>query len=94
MKKYFLLLSFVILLPVFSFPQDNNSDIPCDSTLWQHVYKAYRLKVIEQCKTVSGTIKLIRKEKDGDLHIQLKLDKGQRKLLNKKIKPGRKAVWY
>jgi hypothetical protein len=91
MKKYLLLLSFVIFLPVLTFSQDNNSNISCDSSLWQHVYKAYRLEVIEECKTVTGTINLIRKEKDGDLHIQLKLDKGQGYLLNKKNKTRQKG---
>jgi hypothetical protein len=84
MKEYLLLLSFVICLPVLSFPQDNNSDISCDLTLWKYVYRADRLKVIQQCKTVTGTINLIRQEKDGDLHIQLKLDEWQENILNKK----------
>lgn len=54
----------------------------CDSKLWEHVYHKYRLKVIEECKTVTGTIEKIRKENDGDLHILLKLDDGQENLLN------------
>jgi hypothetical protein len=50
--------------------------------LWQHVYHPDRLTVIQKCKTVTGTIALIRSEKDGDYHIQIKLDPGQSALLN------------
>lgn len=58
--------------------------IPCDTTLWEHVYHAKRLVVIERCKTVTGIIYSRKKEKDGDIHIRLRLDKGQEKLLNEK----------
>ena len=58
--------------------------IPCDTILWEHVYHAKRLVVIERCKTVTGVIFSKKKEKDGDIHIRLRLDKGQGKLLNEK----------
>ena len=56
----------------------------CDSSQWQHIYHSYRLKVIEQCKTVIGIVDGVRQEKDGDYHIRLRLDSGQESLLNEK----------
>jgi hypothetical protein len=64
--------------------EKNISDIRCDSSLWEHVYHAKRLIVYEQCKTVSGIIKLVRKEPDGDYHIRLKPDSEYENLLNEK----------
>lgn len=46
----------------------------CDSSLWSHVYHPYRLKVIEKCKTVTGTIKNFVHEADGDFHVRLDVD--------------------
>jgi len=40
------------------------------------------LKVIDPCKTVTGTILNMVPKPDGDYHIQVKLDPGQRDLLN------------
>ena len=57
---------------------------PCDTILWEHVYHSKRLVVIERCETVTGIIYSKKKEKDGDIHIRLRLDKGQEKLLNEK----------
>jgi hypothetical protein len=57
-------------------------NISCDSSLWEHVYHSYRLKVVEKCKSVTGLIELLRKEADGDYHILLRLDEGQDNLLN------------
>jgi len=56
----------------------------CDSSLWVHVYHNYRLKVIQECKTVTGVVDSKRREKDGDYHIRLRLDSGQENLLNDK----------
>ncbi len=39
-----------------------------------HVYNPGRLVVLDPCKTVSGTIAKIIKEKDGDTHLRLKVD--------------------
>ena len=61
---------------------ESTKEIPCDDTLWNHVYHKNRLKVIEQCKIVRGIIIKEKNEKDGDLHILLKLDSGQENLLN------------
>ncbi|TRZ80432.1 MAG: hypothetical protein D4R90_01675 [Nitrosopumilales archaeon] len=54
----------------------------CDATLWNHVYHPQRLKVIDPCKTVTGVIQSIKKEADGDYHIQLKLDAQFSNLVN------------
>ncbi len=39
-----------------------------------HVYNPGRLVVLDPCKTVSGTVVKMIKEKDGDTHIRLKVD--------------------
>jgi hypothetical protein len=51
-------------------------------TLWQHVYHPDRLEVHDACRTVTGTVRHIRREPDGDLHVQVELDAGQENLLN------------
>lgn len=58
--------------------------ISCDDALWNNVYHKYRLRVIEECKQVSGIVRSVRHEKDGDLHIAIYPDKGQEYLLNEK----------
>jgi hypothetical protein len=58
----------------------------CDGTLWDHVYHAQRLWVMEACKTVEGTIVALRKEADGDLHIRLDVD--DKTLLNERNYSG------
>ncbi|HVU94626.1 MAG TPA: hypothetical protein VHE34_05345 [Puia sp.] len=50
----------------------------CDASLWQHVYKPERFTVWKRCTSVTGVIKAMRKEADGDFHIQMKIDAGQR----------------
>jgi len=54
----------------------------CDASLWQHVYHPQRLKVVEKCIAVTGTIHHVKREADGDDHIQLKLDPEFAALLN------------
>lgn len=61
---------------------------PCDASLWNHVYHPARLKVIEPCGLVSGTIDAVKPEKDGDYHIRLKLDQQYSSLANEKNKSG------
>lgn len=46
----------------------------CDPTLWSHVYNPSRLQVVSSCVEVTGSVVLVRKEADGDAHIQLALD--------------------
>ncbi|SRR6266487_1301161 len=54
----------------------------CNQDLWSHVYNPSRLKILNPCLQVTGTISVIRVEKDGDDHVLLKLDTGQENLLN------------
>jgi len=63
-------------VPVETPPSNNVSSSPgqCDQALWNHVYNPARLQIVEQCKTVSGTIDSIRVEQDGDFHILLRVD--------------------
>lgn len=56
----------------------------CDASLWNHIYHSYRLTVLQQCTTVTGTIDHIIHEKDGDTHIRLKLDPAFASMLNSK----------
>lgn len=58
----------------------------CDDTLWKHVYHPARLKVVEKCIQVTGTIEHIKREADGDDHIQVKVDPPFDKLLNDRNK--------
>lgn len=70
------------------------SDAPqlrCDPSLWKHVYKPQRLKILDPCITVRGTIvdatngrqrDGVRHEEDGDTHGWLKLDAIQKNLLD------------
>jgi len=66
----------------------------CDSTLWDHVYHGKfptakdRLKPIQDCITVTGTVISAAAEADGDRHIRLKVDKQFKKLLNAKNMTG------
>jgi hypothetical protein len=62
----------------------NAITIKCDPTLWQHVYNPQRLQVIKPCMAVSGYIEKYRIEKDGDYHIQFRLDPQFSSLLNDK----------
>jgi hypothetical protein len=59
-----------------------HSTANCDQSLWDHIYHPSRLQVNDPCMTVTGTIQSIRTEKDGDLHIRLKLDPEFTNLLN------------
>jgi hypothetical protein len=58
----------------------------CDDSLWQHVYHPQRLQVVEKCIAVTGTVHHVKKEADGDDHIQLQLDTQFASLLNDRNK--------
>jgi hypothetical protein len=51
-------------------------------TVWSHVYRPDRLKIIAQCFTVSGTVEHISQARDGDTHIGLTLDPAFEHILN------------
>lgn len=58
----------------------------CNAELWDHVYRKTRLHIVESCIAVTGTIRDIKRESDGDDHIQLVVDPEFAKLLNKRNK--------
>lgn len=63
-------------------PADITSGSGCHQSLWNHVYHPSRLKILDNCKTVSGVIAVIRHEQDGDYHILMHLDSQFDTLLN------------
>ena len=70
------ILSFLLLV-IYQYSFCQKASVQCDDKLWDHVYHKERLKVLNKCMEVTGTVFEIRKEKDGDAHILLYLDKGQ-----------------
>ncbi|HZK78383.1 MAG TPA: hypothetical protein VFC35_05695, partial [Gemmatimonadaceae bacterium] len=54
----------------------------CDASLWKRVYNPDRLTVVSSCIFATGTIAESNADDDGDQHFLLKLDKGQKALLN------------
>jgi hypothetical protein len=38
------------------------------------VYLSGRLRLLDRCRTVSGTVDCVKREPDGDLHVRLRLD--------------------
>jgi hypothetical protein len=47
----------------------------CQSDPLHAVYKPSRLKVLERCAQVSGTVMAYRKEHDGDYHVSMVMDR-------------------
>jgi len=58
----------------------------CNAELWDHVYHKSRLHIVAGCIAVTGTIRHIKREADGDDHIQLVVDPEFSKLLNQRNK--------
>jgi len=54
----------------------------CNDSLWNHVYNPSRLEIVDTCITLTGVIDSIRSERDGDLHIRLRLDPPHAHLVN------------
>jgi hypothetical protein len=82
MKKLFIFSGVLFLSLISSYKSSAQND--CDGSLWKHVYHPNRFTVWKQCKTVTGVIRLKRREADGDYHVQLKLDGGQPRFLNQR----------
>ncbi len=74
--------------PVTAVQAASSPTAGCNQSLWSHVYHAYRLKVIEACKAVTGVITIIRKEPDGDYHILLNPDPEFAGMINAKNVSG------
>jgi hypothetical protein len=66
-----------VTLIVLGMMFSNHCSAQCDGSLWKFVYHPQRFTIWNQCKTVTGTVMLRRKEKDGDYHLELELDPGQ-----------------
>jgi hypothetical protein len=47
-----------------------------------NVYHPYRLSVIDPCKSVSGWVRIVRREDDSDVHFDLQLDSQYADLIN------------
>lgn len=47
-----------------------------------NVWGEDRLKLVQRCITVTGTVDTVTQEEDGDVHVDLRLDPGQEHLLN------------
>lgn len=69
----------------------------CDDSLWNHVYHGVfptakaRLKVIDPCITVTGTVADAFPEADGDWHVRLRVDPQFQNLLNARNVAGEKG---
>jgi hypothetical protein len=80
MKHLYLLALLILLAPIAVKAQQP----ACDPTLQQHVYRPSRLTVKTACITVSGTVVAEKSEKDGDIHMRVRLDPKFTNLLNKR----------
>jgi hypothetical protein len=60
----------------------SHSSNTCDQSIWDHIYHPSRLQVNDPCITVTGVIKSIKQERDGDLHVRVQLDPEFTNLLN------------
>jgi hypothetical protein len=55
----------------------------CDQSLWNHVYQPTRLRVVDPCITITGTITKIGLDPDGDTHVLLTPDSQFMQYVNK-----------
>jgi hypothetical protein len=81
-----LLLTIILTLGIVSFQFFHYLFLPqtlkeCDSKLWNHVNQK-KLKIIDKCISVTGTVMSIKIEKDGNTHVRLKLDPQYSYLIN------------
>ena len=56
----------------------------CDQSLWEYVYNPDRLRVLDPCISVTGTVEKVTKEVDGDYHVRFRLDQEFVSLLDEK----------
>ncbi|QQE80424.1 hypothetical protein [Alicyclobacillus sp. SO9] len=59
----------------------SNTSNVCRSNWSAGVYHTYRFNLINPCKTVSGTVEIVRHEADHDYHLDIKLDSQYKNLL-------------
>jgi hypothetical protein len=60
--------------PVASVPALQPAATACRPDPLANVYHPYRLRVVDRCATVTGTVASVRVEDDGDVHFDLALD--------------------
>jgi hypothetical protein len=58
----------------YNFPQCTGSTCSVPASITSHVYNPYRLQIVKQCISASGTVDRVIQEADGDIHIRLGLD--------------------
>jgi hypothetical protein len=83
------LLIFLLIFVSSVFPQKTDKhqktkkSANCDPSLWDHVWKPKRLRVLKECVIVSGIVESKKEEDDGDVHMLLLPDDAYKKMLNK-----------
>ncbi len=87
MYKILVIAAGIILISLFPVTEHTrvreSSDITCkDLSSLNHVYRPWRLVVHNQCITVTGVVRRVLKEPDGDYHIRLIVDKEFRNTIN------------
>ncbi len=55
---------------------------PANADVFVGTYHKARFRLLDPCKLASGIVREVKREEDGDLHIQLEVDPGQEGLLN------------
>jgi hypothetical protein len=82
-----MIISFLLqmhLAAVVAFAPAPSPASPCDANLWKRVYNPTRLTQVKSCIVATGVIEESNADDDGDQHFLLKLDKGEKGLLNKR----------
>ena len=64
----------------------------CDASLWKHVYRPERLRVLEACTAVEGRVVSVARDEDGDLHIGLDPDEASVLNLVNAMHAGRRLI--
>lgn len=74
LMKLVSVIGYVIMAMLMTIPLSHSSwaaTATCDKSLWQHVFLPARLHVVNQCMTVTGILKGINPQQDGDIHIRV-----------------------
>ena len=84
MKTKTLIITSIIILAAFLLYSNSRKDTTsnCDESLWNNVHNPSRLTVIDDCITISGFIRNITAERDGDYHVLVQLDDEYRGFVN------------
>jgi hypothetical protein len=66
--------SLVVVAPSSANNSTKSTQGICDQSLWNHVYQPARLRVVDPCITITGTITKISLDPDADTHVLLAPD--------------------